>query len=59
MKTEIYIVAAALIGTSIGYLIGAFFASQRVKRIQQNTWNEARRFYLLAADERKNSSLIH
>jgi thiosulfate reductase cytochrome b subunit len=56
MKIELYIVSATLIGTLIGYLAAALMSSHTRRSIQKRTWAEARQFYLLAIDERKNST---
>lgn len=41
----IYILAASLIGATIGFFGAALMASTKMRRIEQDSWNKARRFY--------------
>lgn len=56
MKIELYIITATIIGSLIGYFTACIMASHTRRRIQKHTWAEARQFYILAIEERKNSS---
>lgn len=42
---EFFIVAAAVIGASIGFFACAFFIGAKRSRIERDTWNQARLFY--------------
>ncbi|MDP3851987.1 MAG: hypothetical protein U1E02_26635 [Hydrogenophaga sp.] len=45
IPVEAFIIAASLIGASIGYLTCAFFTGAKRQRIERHTWNKARLFY--------------
>lgn len=52
---EAWIIAAAIIGTLIGWIGCAVLAAARMRRIERRTWNAARLYYTRSAASR----LIH
>ncbi len=45
IPTEIFILASGMIGASIGFLGSALCYSRARRRIQQDTWAAANRYY--------------
>jgi hypothetical protein len=45
IPVEFFIIAAAVIGASIGFVVTAFFAGANRSRIERDTWNQARIYY--------------
>lgn len=45
IPVEFFILAASIIGASIGFLSCAFFIGAKRSRIERDTWNQARLFY--------------
>jgi ABC-type multidrug transport system permease subunit len=45
IPVEFFIIAAAVIGASISFVVTAFFVGAKRNRIERDTWNQARLFY--------------
>jgi hypothetical protein len=45
IPVEFFIIAAAIIGASIGFFACAFFIGGKRSRIERDTWNQARIYY--------------
>ena len=47
MNMMIYILAAAILGAAIGFMGAAVLASQKLQRLEKDTWAAANRYYQL------------
>jgi len=45
IPVEFFIIAAAILGASIGFFACTFFIGAKRSRIERDTWNQARIYY--------------